>query len=475
MLGWLLGGLWAWTLWLWLGLHPVLHADALWLYDLLQGLGSGHGLGAWDLPPASSLFPDLLLLWVARLFSPDPQGAQRLYGLMLGLWLWRSLAHLLRELLDYPKAAARSLAAAGLLTALLLTPPDSGLGDWLLPGHHGAAFVAAVGLWAWALRQQRQPAGLIVTLSGAFWAGLLLACDNLFAFWAGLPLLFLLGRLRSGARWRVLTGVLVALLTAWLGHAALHATGARSAVPKLDRMLLRGWAFWWASLGQLPLLLRGLPGLVAAATAGLGLWLWPQAPRHSGPRVLVLGWVVSVLGTLGLAALLGSLTGRYLYPLLLLPAALLPALLAERWPALNKAALLAPLLAALLWLGEARAQPAPDPEGPRQAAWLDQALGSRGLQYGWADYWHARPLRLFSRQGTVAAPMDTPSKDQVEPYFWIGDRFLFVRGDALTRPQFVVLQGLDADAVRAKRGQPKEVLQGEGLTVWVYDKHEELR
>jgi len=176
-----------------------------------------------------------------------------------------------------------------------------------------------------------------------------------------------------------------------------------------------------------------------------------------------------------LATLTGAMSGRYLYLLLLLPTLLLPALLAERWAWLDKAALLVPLLAALLWMGELRAQPAPSFEEPRQAAWLDQALSTRGLKYGWADYWHARPLRLFSRQGVVALPMATYTKELVEPFFWIGDRYLFLQGGALMRPQFVVLNGLEEAAVRAKRGKPMEVLQGEGLRVWIYPSNKEPR
>ena len=69
ILGWLLGLLWLSLLWAWLGLHPGLHADALYLWDLLARLQAGGRLGTWDLPPAPSLWPDLGLLYAAAPFE----------------------------------------------------------------------------------------------------------------------------------------------------------------------------------------------------------------------------------------------------------------------------------------------------------------------------------------------------------------------------------------------------------------------
>ena len=71
MLGLLLGALWLGVLWAWTGQHPGLHADALYLPDLLRSLQAGRGLGGWDLPPAPSLLPDLGLVWLSQLGSED--------------------------------------------------------------------------------------------------------------------------------------------------------------------------------------------------------------------------------------------------------------------------------------------------------------------------------------------------------------------------------------------------------------------
>ena len=86
-------------------------------------------------------------------------------------------------------------AAVVSMALLLLTPPGNGLGDWLLPGHHGSAFVGALSVWAWALHQARRPSSSFATLAGSVPVGLLLASDNLFGLWAGVPLLLLALRL----------------------------------------------------------------------------------------------------------------------------------------------------------------------------------------------------------------------------------------------------------------------------------------
>jgi hypothetical protein len=209
-------------------------------------------------------------------------------------------------------------------------------------------------------------------------------------------------------------------------------------------------------------------GLALAATLALGLWARPQAQRHSGPRVLLLGWSLACLASLAVASLLGSFSPRYLTLLLWLPTALLPVLLAERSEAWEKPALLLPLLGALLLLGAEKSAAIPAaPLELQRAAALDAELGPRGLRYGWADYWQARPARLLSGQGLLLAPV---IGDKLDPYLWIGERGLFMQGDVLNKPQFAVSNGLDPAALQARLGTPPEIVTVQDLTVWIYVK-----
>jgi hypothetical protein len=467
ILSWLLGALWLGVLWVWLGLHPSLHSDALYLYDLLQSLQAGGHLSTWDLPPAPSLWPDLGLLGLCKAIAHDPLSTQRAYGLAMGAWLWLELSRLLRRLFDLPPAGARAWAAAGLLCALMFAPAGTGLMDWVVPGHHGAAFCIALYVWAWALKQREQPDAWMNSLVKGLGLGLLAASDAALWPWAFLPFACLALRLRRPAMLRLAGLAAAAALGAWLSGLWLQHSGARVASVRWAFILQRDGAAWRSVLAQLSAWLAQHWELGVLSLASLLLWAWPRAQRGSGPRVLLLGWALAALASLVLASLLGSINGRYLYLLLWLPPLFLPFLLAERWPALEGPSLLAPALAGLLWLmAPAHRSLPPKPAQVVQVEALEQALKVRGLKYGWADYWMARPLRLLGQDGVLCVPMIS-ADGQVTPYAWIGDRSLLDQGAALERPQFVVLNGLDEGAVRARLGAPQVRMEFEGLTLFI--------
>jgi hypothetical protein len=464
MLGLLWGFLCLALLWIRLGAGVGLHADALYLADLLQGLRQGQGLSRWFLPPAPSLFPDLGLLWVAG-WGRDVVGAQRVFGLLMGAWLWIALARLLRRCFDLPVGGSRALAAAGLLGTLALTPIEGGLADWTLPGHHGAAWIASLSLWAWVLRQRDRPSSWGRTLGGAVLAGWLLASDLLFLFWGILPAAVLARGLRRETQKRLLVASALLLLVGWLARKLPGFLGARVAVVQLSYIKSRTWNDWSTILALIPDFLRAQAGLLLAAAVAFLLGVWGALGRFGALRALGWAGLVAVGASLALGVLMGSFSGRYLYPLLL-PALLLPALVAARSATWSRAALLIPALIGLLGLATPEAF-ASGPPWQRRAQALDAFLGSRGLRWGWADYWHARPLRLLSTRGTVCLPMIATDAG-VSRYIWMVQEDLFVRGAALERPQFVVLNGLEPAAVTATLGPPREVRVVEDLRVWLY-------
>lgn len=467
MLGLLMGALWLGLGWVWLGLHPTGHADALYLSDLLQCLSAGRSLGTWDLPPAPSLFPDLGLLACLRGFTPTLLASLQAYGTLMAAALWLVLARLLRQVFQISGGLARAHSAAGLILVLCLCPLGSGLLAWNLPGQHGWAFIVALGLWAWALRQKERPSGLGRSLILAFFLGLLVQSDPVFWVWAILPVALLSLRLNRAGHRRLGAMLLLTGFSAWLAGRALAATGARTASLQWRFIFLRSAEDWAALSLQGPIFIRTHAVLLGVVVLALGLWVWPRAQVHKPLRLLFRAWIPAALFSVGLATLLGSVNGRYLYPLLLFPVVMLPLLLAERFQSWTQAALLLPLLLALLSWGapSARAVTVPLPAQVQSQA-LDAVLADYGLRFGWADYAHARPLRLFSQQGTLYAPM-VSADGQVDPYLWSGERELFMQGDVLTRPQFVVSNGLDSQALQAKLGPAPRTVMVQGLTVWL--------
>ena len=462
MSGWLAGIFLAWRLWVWLLPRLDVSAAGLYLQDLLGRLAGGGHLNSWDLPAAPCLFPDLGLAWFCRSQRADPLAAQRLYGLLLGLLAWASLAWLLRSLWALNKAQSRVYAATGLLLVLSLS--QAGLDGWLFPAQHGTAWVSALGLWAWALQQKEKPDGWRGTLVWSAVAGLLAASDPWFGLWAVLPLVLLMLRCRPRVWLRLALALVVGLGLAYVLRQRLALQVASLASPPWDSVTAQAWPglaeswAWWSG--------RLAPSwpLWILSSLGLSLWLWPLEERHSGPRVLLLSWVLVSLASALLALRLDLPGLAWAYPLML-PALLLPLLVAERWPDWSRVAVLAPVLAGLLLIpADAGLSKAAQRQG--QAAWLQQDLPA-DQRYGWAAPAAARSLRLISQGHLVLAPVLT-GKDGVQPQAWCGDRSVWSEGAALERPQLVLMDGLDESVVLKRLGKPKEILEHNGSRCWIY-------
>lgn len=453
------------VLWAWLAQHPPVFADALTLAEVYKGLREGEGLGHWLFSTAPSLFPDLGATAFATWMGKTLVEAQRWHGFLLGLGLGWGAARLLQQLWGLPKWQARALAAAGLLLGLVLIPAE-GMAAVLAPGHHGWACVMALWAWAWALKQAEKPARFWPKWSLMVFWGLTLASDRFFLLWALLPLLLLAFALPKAPRLRVWFTVLGAWPFSWLAGAWLRSSGAKVGVFK--------WAYAQAHAHELLLNFKAA-GPVLLQTHGwslgfvaVALALWIGAALRAERAAWALGaWLLTLGASLAICFLAGAY-GRYLlfpfWALLLMT----PALVAMRWPWLGPASMLAPALLGLLWL--ARPTVVAEPEELRQSAWMEQMAEQRGLSYGISDYFHSRPLRLFSQRSLQVLPMLSVGPQTV-PHLWVVDRRLFPEGQLQAKPQFAIVNGLDPQSVRASFGPPKEVLSGAGLELWIYKEH----
>ncbi len=453
------------VLWVWLARYPPLFADATIQAELWMSLKHGGGIGPWLFSIAPMLFPDLGAVALADLCSSNLVELQRWHGFFLASGLGWGGARWLEALWGRPAWQARAFSAAGLMLGFALIPPG-GYAAVVAPNHHGWACVIALWAWAWALRQEIEARsagpqwGLML-----FW-GLSLSMDRFMMLWTLLPLLLLSLGFSRGARQRVWLTVLGAWPVSWAGKALFNSSGAKAGVFRWSYARQHADEIWVSFKQGLPALFQGHGVALGLALLALLLWLG-AAWRAKRPAWALAAWALSLGGSLAVCVL-SAPTGRYLlFPFwsLLLAA---PALLAMRRPWLGPASLLAPALLGLLFL--AAPGPAQAPEELRQAAWMDQMAEQRGLSYGVSDYFHSRPLRLFSQRGLQVLPMISVGP-ALEPHLWVVDRRLFPDGRLQARPQFAVLNGLDPQSGRAAYGAPKEVLQGEGLELWIFKEH----
>jgi hypothetical protein len=460
MAGWLLGLLWLAVLKLWLGAHVALDADALGIADLWATLRAGGHLGDWAMGFHPYVVPDLFIYGLGTLFARDVVGRQIAYGLILGFLLWWTLSRFMVRFGGQKGSTARAYSAAGLLLFLPLCSDANDLGSVFTPGVHGGALLCTLVLLAWVLSLG---AGTRRAAS-VFWVAMGLGCvwasDQIVAIVGVLPALILSFGMDGPARRKIWGSAALAwifrglLLWYWsaLGMAASHYAWGY-AWAHLGVLWGAAWSQAGQDLGTFGVVL-GLCGLV------VGL-LWVQGRARPAGRYLVAALGLGLAFSLALGVLMGAVQGRYFSSLAWLFLPLLPLLASFALDGQAMPLLACALVGVMEWTGPGPSVPVPDVAA--QASWLDAQMAARGLRFGVADYWHARPLTLFSHQGLELAPCIDVGGG-LKPYDWIVDRRVFGhRGNE----GFVVLNGLDPVSVQKALGAPLAVLSGAGLTVWV--------
>lgn len=163
--------------------------------------------------------------------------------------------------------------------------------------------------------------------------------------------------------------------------------------------------------------------------------------------------------------------GRYLLPCLVLPlwwlAAVLP--LARLRTPFVAGIVTAALLGLAVWRAPQIDFTRWTWPYPGNVAELDGFLAREERVNGLADYWHANRLNAVSKKARLG---------QLRPdgrvQFWGNNAFHHFDADATgslraPRYDFIIVNGLDASAIRAKYGTPVRTAQAGGHEVWLYD------
>jgi hypothetical protein len=456
------GLMWLAALGIWLSGHTALDADALVVGDICERWRSGGHLGDWNTCPHPYLFPDAIVYgWIARLTS-DWVLRQIVFGLLVGAAIWWMLAKVFRHLWNISGDLSRIYAGIGLMPLLPFLTWSNGLGAVFVPGYHAGSFLCLLGVIAGCLNPNamRERSPWPWALGMALWFGATWASDALAPVWV-LPTLLVFALGGEGERKLRLLGVAIAayalklLIRGYWTHLGM----------RIERFQ---WPYFFAHISDQ---FGAFGAVVSKQGSAEGVLYWVAAvavlllaferKRNPGSFRLVLVLMGLVAAGIALAVLTGTAPGRYFTASVWLGAPCFPAAFSRRvhgkWPLAVVAA-----LGLVGFVSLAESGTASDVQ--KQARWLDARLGPTGLKLGVADYWHARPLRMLNRSGMVLAPVETGA-GRFEPFLVSVDRNLFGQVD---RVEFVVLNGLEPSVVSAKLGPPSEIIQGEGLTVWIY-------
>jgi hypothetical protein len=104
-----------------------------------------------------------------------------------------------------------------------------------------------------------------------------------------------------------------------------------------------------------------------------------------------------------------------------------------------------------------------------RAGCVERVLRREGSDVLLADYWKAKPLRLFSNGNVHAVQMRQKLK---RPYFWISSR-AWLQGKF--RFGVVAVNDLDSEAIRARFGEPAAVEQCEDISLFAYRGSQQAR
>jgi hypothetical protein len=477
---------------------PHLRSDGLHTFLLVRDLIERGGDVVWQCTRNFYFFPALAFVAAGEAAFDD-------LGLVhLAAFAMQALA-LLAAALVYgrvaaPQAGARPLLLAAVtLTVLYLAAgalwPDVGL-TIFMPTNHGMHFPVALLVLALFLADATRPSAAAAAAFVAL-SALLLLSDLIFFAWLFAPLALAsfvaFALVRRDPRGLLRAALLIggAAAASGLAKLAVEATG------RFNRRTMRGAKSLEEVRGAFAEFLRDLPqvdgalwlalvALVVALAALAPLWL-AQAQRLPDALASRLGeparerllWAsgVTFLG-LALGAAIPLATGvwshrahaRFFVSLAFFPSvwiahAALAAGVAG-WPGgLRAVALASVVLGAVAacsgFEGFALARVrAPHPE---RVAALDALASQHGLRVGLGGYWIANETRALSRSGLRVLAVEP----DLDPYVWSTSADVYFETDGF---DFVILEDLDRDAVRARLGPPREVLHAGSLEVWRYDR-----
>ena len=474
-------------------------------------LSGDYPLTGWAVPPAPAYFPDLFIYVFARIITGGAPTALILYAIIqYGIFIHASV--LLGGLFYEDETRKRTgQICVFLFTAILITLHatrlDGGVFHPLLnAAHHGASLI--MGMYCLyflskLLQEIRAKDVIVFLILAAFTAAsdkffiveiLIPMTISLFVHYLVFPAPTVKRRFFPGLlpALSILIGLRIARFIKQLKYFQIYELPfgnilkveserfSSTGLPELGR------AFWHILDFMPPVflsfwLLAALSGVVYYSRRIYIRYTRTKDNREVGPveaphRNVISGFIITNLfavlaGGLFMILFLNMETMRYFLPLYFLPPFLFVLILVSyiNQKHLNKIQSGAPVFALCLALLLITQIKLPLSKILKYniplAECLDQNKELYDLKYGLGNYWHSKPIDIFSKKGVRVNQVTA----NLGPWYWLNNYYWFLGKEGeMPEYNFVIIDKLDRQFVIEKFGDPTDVLACPGSEVFVY-------
>lgn len=472
----------------------VYNSDSLYLPALYADMIHGNNLAQWNLPPSSYLFPDMVLYFILRAYTPNLQAAAVAFGITQYLIFALGLMLLAKQLLPrvYGSIIPALIALMSLCFTFSLTNLEFYIQMIFVSAHHfGIVLVIpfVLAITHTLMSESKLNLPIICLLSALSFLTAL--SDWLYLVQLAIPLvasLAILHKLKKTDLKRILVIASAILAPSLIGQgASLFYIWDH---PQLVAYMLRPQPID-SSIQQLAASLTTIPlyhSILAVVFLGICAFIFARViariflRQASGldlgiallPTYFFLAFIINTVSVIGSGIFADRDGFRYFLPVLIfsgfwgLPF-IVPPIKAIKPIFFESGVTGALVLLILVGWGNIDSQGFIFDYYPPFIQCIDEKTSTLGIRYGIADYWQARPISLLSHNNLQVVQVN----HDLSPYHWINNS-----AEYKTEPEFAVIDArfpenypfrLDENLITSRFGKPDAMFECEDNRILVYD------